>query len=158
MNQGTFLISRFLLAEHPELGELSGNTLREKLHSLLKDPLLWMKLDELHSEKYTMQYQAPNQMLKRVDFYPYPEDWCFLSILSWATGYSRCYIFIHLLLHDLGVLKLKNDGTPLKLSDLFSSEAVFCAIGMHKSLKIYRRRIITIPKEPLIPIYPVIKL
>lgn len=109
MKQATFLISQNLINEHPELANLKGNVLRERLKSLLKDPMLMEKMKRLRSLKHTIQYQADGQNLKAVYFYPDPDDWCHLSVLSIGSGFSRCYIFIYLLCLDMGIEKLADD-------------------------------------------------
>lgn len=155
MKQSTFLISRLLIEKYPELEDLKGSRLTECLHRLLRDPLLWKKLAVLQSEKHTKQYQAPGQFLERVDFYPYPEDWCFLSILSFGTGFSRCLIFIHLLEYSLGEKSLDEDGTPDSVS---ATNIVECNVYVDKVKLIYKRSLKTDPQQPQIPQYPPIWL
>lgn len=158
MNQATFLISRYLIEKYPELEDLKGNKLRERLHKLLQCPRLWEKMKTLSSEKYTKQYQAPGQMLERVDFYAYAEDWCFLSILSNSSGFSRCFIFIHLLRYDIGDLSLEDDGTTYIDKKIDKFNIIICNITLDKNLMIYRRKPRTTPSHPHLPEYPPVHL
>jgi hypothetical protein len=87
------------------------------LHKLLHDPRLDYKLSFLNSTKWKKVYQSGGQMLQRVHFVPDDSDWARLSIISHASGHSMCFIFVYLLLLDMGYLKLpvKQYGTPLKM-------------------------------------------
>ncbi len=81
------------------------------LQRLLDDSLLEYKLSFLKARKWKKEYQAEGQDLRRVNFYPDERDWARLSSISNATGFSRCYIFVFLMLVDMGVISLENGGT-----------------------------------------------
>ncbi len=123
-NQSTLLISLLLFRKFPFLSNLKGRVLSEYLNFLLSDPDLFKKIGLLKSGKWKKQYQVEGQGLVPVFFYPGEADWAYLSILSNGTGFSRCYIFVYLLLFDLGVLKLPDDRTlwknPLKSQSKYS--------------------------------------
>ncbi len=82
------------------------------VRNLLNDPRRDYKLRFLKSGKWKKQYQEKGQRLIRVNFYPHEDDWARLSLLSNATGFSRCYIFVYLMLLYLGVTRLDDGGTP----------------------------------------------
>lgn len=82
------------------------------LSILMDDPALEYKLSFLErTGKWKKQYQEEGQELCRVNFYPDDRDWGRLSAIANATGYSRCYIFVYLMLIALGVIALENGGT-----------------------------------------------
>lgn len=81
------------------------------LSRLLDDPLLDFKLSFLKPRKWKTEYQAEGQNLRRVNFYPNEQDWGRLSAIANATGFSRCYIFMYLMLIDMGVLSPGDGGT-----------------------------------------------
>jgi len=79
---------------------------------LMDDPRLDYKLSFLErTGKWKKQYQEEGQGLVRVNFYPDDRDWGRLSAIANATGYSRCYIFVYLMLITMGVISLENGGT-----------------------------------------------
>lgn len=120
MRRSTLLISRYLIEELENRCTLTDAKLTELLHEFMKDPLLWRKMKLLKSTKYTKTYQPGGLSLVPVKFYPHPEDWCQLSILSNGSGFSRCFIFVFLLLFYLKLLDLEEmehtlfsrDGCP----------------------------------------------
>ena len=82
------------------------------LSMLMNDPLLDYKLGFLEKTgKWKKQYQEEGQELCRVNFYPDDRDWGRLAAIANATGYSRCYIFVYLMLIALGVIILRSGGT-----------------------------------------------
>jgi len=96
---------------------------------LMDDPRLHYKLSFLErSGKWKKQYQEEGQELHRVNFYPDDRDWGRLSAISNATGYSRCYIFVYLMLVALGVITLENGGTELSYARGHWNPEVFCTI------------------------------
>ncbi len=98
------------------------------LQRLLDDPLLIHKLSFLEAQKWKKVYQSTGQDLRRVNFYPDDRDWARLSSISNATGFSRCYIFVFLMLFDMGVLSLNNGGTnPVSLRRVWNP-LTFCSI------------------------------
>ncbi|KAB2934597.1 MAG: DUF1564 family protein [Leptonema illini] len=99
------------------------------LSGLMDDPLLEYKLSFLESSgKWKKQYQEEGQELQRVNFYPDDRDWGRLSAISNATGYSRCYIFVYLMLVAMGVIILETGGTePSYVRGHWNAE-VFCTI------------------------------
>lgn len=107
----TLLIGEWIFTQFDFLRSLNGKDFAVYLHKLLEDPLVYKKLDGFKSFKWKKQYQAEGQDLVRVNFYPEHADWAKLSILSHSTGLSRCYIFVILLLFELGVISLKKNGT-----------------------------------------------
>ncbi|PKL34063.1 MAG: hypothetical protein CVV45_05005 [Spirochaetae bacterium HGW-Spirochaetae-10] len=81
------------------------------LSGLMNDPQLEYKLSFLETTgKWKKQYQDEGQGLVRVNFYPDDRDWGRLAAISNATGYSRCYIFVYLMLIALGVVSLEDGG------------------------------------------------
>lgn len=46
------------------------------------------------------EYQLKNQNLQKISFRPLPEDWAELGIFSIASGKSRCFLFVLLLMMD----------------------------------------------------------
>jgi len=99
------------------------------LGMLMDDPLLEYKLSFLErSGKWKKQYQEEGQALVRVNFYPDDRDWGRLTAISNATGYSRCYIFVYLMLILLGVISLENGGTsPVWVKGHWNPE-VYCSV------------------------------
>ncbi len=98
------------------------------LHRLLNDPLLDFKLSFLKVQKWKKQYQADGQDLRRVNFYPDERDWARLSAISNATGFSRCYIFVFLMLGDMGVISLDNGGTKPYSGKRAWNPLTFCSV------------------------------
>ncbi len=84
------------------------------LQLLLDDPQLEYNLSLLKTQKWKKVYQSTGQDLRRINFYPDERDWARLSVISNATGFSRCYIFVFLMLIDLGVISPGNGGTNPK--------------------------------------------
>ncbi len=84
------------------------------VRNLLNDPRRDYKLSFLKSRKWKKQYQKDGQHLVRVNFYPHEDEWARLSLLSNATGFSRCYIFVYLMLRYLGETHLGDGGTVPK--------------------------------------------
>ena len=91
--------------------KVGHQALASYLSRLMDDPLLEYKLSFLESGKWKKQYQMEGQELRRVNFYPDDRDWGRLSAISNATGFSRCYIFVYLMLIAMGVISLENGGT-----------------------------------------------
>ncbi len=98
------------------------------LQRLMDDPLLNHKLSFIKAPKWKKVYQAPGQDLRRVNFYPDERDWMRLSTISNATGFSRCYIFVYLMLIDMGVIALENGGTNPDSSQRVWNPMTFCSV------------------------------
>lgn len=110
------------------------------LHSLMNDPHLEYKLSFLKTTgKWKKQYQGPGQKLIRVNFYPDERDWGRLSAIANATGYSRCYIFVYLMLIALGVIRLQNGGTPPYRLSTHWNPVVNCSITVDAAARILKR-------------------
>ncbi len=105
----TYLSQFFNPGPHKKVGDLP---LAWYLSKLLNDPLLEFKLSFLKPRRWKKEYQDGGQNLVRVNFYPDERDWGRLSAISNAMGFSRCYIFVYLMLIDMGVIALNNGGTP----------------------------------------------
>ncbi len=95
---------------------------------LLDDPLLGNKLSFLKARKWKKEYQTAGQDLRRVNFYPDERDWARLSAISNATGFSRCYIFVFLMLVDMGVVSLENGGTKPYSGKRAWNPLTFCSV------------------------------
>ncbi len=95
---------------------------------LLDDPLLDYKLSFLKARKWKKEYQAAGQDLRRINFYPEERDWARLSAISNATGFSRCYIFVFLMLVDMGVISLENGGTNPYFRKRAWNPLTFCSV------------------------------
>lgn len=100
------------------------------LARLLEDPLLDYKLSFLKPSTWKKGYQTEGQNLCRVNFYPDEKDWGRLSAISQATGFSRCYIFVYLMLIDMGVLTLENGGTPPDEAGRTWNPVVICTVSV----------------------------
>ncbi|KAB2935419.1 MAG: DUF1564 family protein [Leptonema illini] len=101
------------------------------LSILMDDPALEYKLSFIaRSGKWKKQYQDEGQELHRVNFYPDDRDWGRLSAISNATGYSRCYIFVFLMLIFMGVIVLENGGTNPVFVKGHWNPVVFCSISI----------------------------
>ncbi len=100
------------------------------LARLLEDPLLNYKLSFLKPQKWKKEYQEEGQELQRVNFYPDERDWARLSAISNATGFSRCYIFVFLMLVDMGVITLWNGGTHPPKTQATWNPVVICSISV----------------------------
>jgi hypothetical protein len=99
--------------------------------SLMQDPQLEYKIGLLEKTgKWKKQYQEEGQRLVRVNFYPYDRDWGRLSAISNATGYSRCFIFVYLLLIAMGVIPLHDGGTHRIMSRGHWNSVVTCIISV----------------------------
>ena len=94
------------------------------------------------SNGMTTEYQFKNQSLKKVSFRPLPEDWAEMGIFSIASGKSRCFLFVMLLMMD------KNGwGTMLKragivMNDPFSDESdweLISIVGLDRNAKEFIR-------------------
>jgi hypothetical protein len=112
------------------------------LHKLLADPAIESKLRFLQSNKWKKVYQEKGQALHRVDFVPDDSDWAQLSIFSNATGFSRCFIFVYLLLLDMGYLKLpvkEEYGTPYKIIKKLTNYRLYCEVSIDITKKLLWR-------------------
>ncbi|KAB2935248.1 MAG: DUF1564 family protein [Leptonema illini] len=99
------------------------------LSILMDDPQLEYKLSCLErTGKWKKHYQEEGQDLCRVNFYPDDRDWGRLSAISNATGYSRCYIFVYLMLIAMGVISLDDGGTSPVWAKGHWNPEVFCSI------------------------------
>lgn len=107
MTQSTFLIGNCTIKDYIVPKRLTGKRLTSYLSHLLNDRELQSKLRRLKKPGIKKRYQKTNQNLKPIYFYPKDNDWIFLSYLSHSTGYSRCFLFVYLMLIDMGVLKIK---------------------------------------------------
>lgn len=109
--------------EHWALGAYLG--------MLMDDPLLDYKLRFLEKTgKWKKQYQEEGQGLVRVNFYPDDRDWGRLAAISHATGFSRCYIFVFLMLVAMGVIPLENGGTQPVYEKGHWNPVVICFISV----------------------------
>jgi hypothetical protein len=126
-SQSTLLVGARFIEMHMKPRSLKGKRLSWYLYKLLCDPELEYKLSLLNSKKWKKEYQEEGQNLVPLYFYPNERDWAQLSIISNATGFSRCYIFVYLMLLDLGILKIQKNitkgdkPTEIKLSKVFCS-------------------------------------
>jgi len=101
------------------------------LASLMEDPQLNYKLSFLErTSKWKKQYQEGEQRLVRVNFYPDDRDWGRLSAISNATGFSRCYIFVYLMLIAMGVISLEDGGTQRSWVRGHRNPVVICTISV----------------------------
>lgn len=109
--------------------KVSHWALASYLASLMDDPQLEYKISLLaKTGKWKRQYQDEGQELCRVNFYPDDRDWGRLSAIANATGYSRCYIFVYLMLIAMGVISLEDGGTPPPWLKGHWNPEVFCSI------------------------------
>jgi hypothetical protein len=121
----------FWRSPHIQIGQWQ---LSMYLSSLVDDPKLEYKLSFLRTGKWKKQYQEKGQELQRVNFYPDERDWGKLSAISNATGYSRCYIFVYLMLIAMGEIILKNgknnenSGTIPSYSSRRWNDVIICTI------------------------------
>jgi hypothetical protein len=74
---------------------MQKQTLRQYLHHLLTK-----KIPIPASSKWKTHYQSKGQKLKRFNFRPDEQDWQKLSSLSMGTGYSRCLLFVLMMLAE----------------------------------------------------------
>jgi hypothetical protein len=101
----------------------------------MNDPHLDYKLSRLNRTwKWKKQYQAEGQRLVRVNFYPDDGDWGRLGAISNATGYSRCYIFVYLMLIALKVISLDGRGTLPSPVQKYYNSMVICLISVDIAL------------------------
>lgn len=106
-------------------------TLGAYLSMLMNDPLLDYKLRFLEKTgKWKKQYQREGQGLVRVNFYPDDRDWGRLAAISNSTGFSRCFIFVYLMLVAMGVICLENRGTHLSCEKRHWNSVVICFISV----------------------------
>jgi hypothetical protein len=118
--------------------------LTDFLSMLMNDPLLEFKLSFLErTGKWRKQYQNEGQNLCRVNFYPYERDWGRLSAISNATGYSRCYIFVYLMLLALGVMSIEYGGTAPTKTREHRNPFVICTIYVDAVARILTRTLQT---------------
>ncbi len=113
------------------------------LQRLLDDPLLNHKLSFLKALKWKKVYQSKGQDLHRVNFYPDERDWARLSTISNATGFSRCYIFVYLMLVDMGVISLENGGTNPDSEKIVWNPLTFCSILLDSRCRMLTRKLQT---------------
>ncbi len=113
------------------------------VRNLLNDPHRDYKLSFLKSRKWKKKYQEKGQRLARVNFYPHEDDWARLSLLSNATGFSRCYIFVYLMLLYLGVAHLGNGGTPPTFRQEKWNPITLCSIILDSRLRKLTRKLQT---------------
>jgi len=66
------------------------------LHMLLSDSELGYKLSFLKVNSHKVLYQNEGLDLVRFNFMPLDSDWAHLSLLSFSSGCSRCYLFVYL--------------------------------------------------------------
>jgi hypothetical protein len=106
------------------------------LGMLMDDPLLDYKLSYLENTgKWKKQYQEEGQELCRVNFYPDDRDWGRLSVISSATGFSRCFIFVYLMLIVMGVISLESGGTqPSRVKGHWNPVAI-CSISVDAAFR-----------------------
>ena len=114
-------------------------TLCAYLSILLEDPMLEYKLSFLTSKRWKKVYQGEGQELHRVNFYPDDRDWGRLSAISNATGFSRCYIFVYLMLIAMGVISLENRGTQPSYIERHWNPIVICSIKVDAITRKLRR-------------------
>jgi hypothetical protein len=138
-SQSTFLVSEKFLIRFINPRALKGKKLAAYLHRLLFDSQLFYKLSFLDSQKWKKVYQSEGQNLQRLDFLPDESDWARLSIISNSTGYSRCYLFVYLMLIDMGVIKLAEYGTPYRIVRKTQPYEFYCDISLDEKLKLLRR-------------------
>jgi hypothetical protein len=110
-SQSTLLVGDYFFKKYMVPRSLKGIVLASYLHKLLEDPQLEYKLSLLKPKKWKKHYQDEGQDLVPLYFFPDECDWARLSLISNATGFSRCYIFVYLMLLDFGFLKLPKNTT-----------------------------------------------
>ena len=135
----TFLVGDYYFQTIIEPQNLTGPGLTDYLHRLLKDPLLERKLAVLKSWKWKKVYQEPGQDLKRLNFTPIESDWARISMICNATGFSRCYIFVFLMLIDQGVIKLDQEGIPPRFVRELLPTQLFGRIFLDETAKMLTR-------------------
>jgi len=142
-SQSTFLVANHIHEIYMVPRRLKGKWLTHYLHRLLSDPELEYKLSLLKPKKWKKHYQEEGQDLQALFFYPDECDWARLSIISNGTGFSRCYIFVYLMLLDLGVLKLPENRTEGTNPQKIGLPVILCSVLMDKSEQILTRTIKT---------------
>jgi hypothetical protein len=142
-SQSTFLIGDRFYKMYMLPRLLKGKRLTHYLHKLLEDPQLEHKLSLLKPKKWKKHYQEEGQDLNALYFYPDECDWARLSIISNGTGFSRCYIFVYLMLLDLEVLKVPKNITKGTNSQEIGITRFFCKIFMDEREQILARIIQT---------------
>jgi hypothetical protein len=140
-SQSTFLVGDQFIEMYMKPRFLKGKRLSWYLNKLLCDPQLEYKLNLLKPSNWRKIYQEEGQDLVPLYFYPDEYDWARLSIISNATGYSRCYIFVYLMLLDLGILKIKKNITKEDAPVEVKYSQVFCRIFIDEREQILVRTI-----------------
>jgi len=139
-SQSTLLVSQDYFYRFLASRSIKGKKLTKYLHRLLQDPDLDVKLKNLKSKKWKKTYQAENQDLRKVFFYPDEADWAHLSLISYSTGYSRCYIFVYLMLLEVGILKIPgNNRTVIKNPRIFAGTKLLSTIILNRTQQILTR-------------------
>jgi len=141
--QSTFLVGGYIHNKYMLPRLLKGKALSYYLHKLLSDPDLEYKLSRLKPRKWKKHYQDEGQDLNALYFYPNECDWARLSIISNGTGFSRCYIFVYLMLLDLGVMKLAINRTQYMNPQDIGLPRVYCNVLMDKKIQMLTRIIRT---------------
>jgi hypothetical protein len=131
---GSRYYERYMITNYP-----GGRRVALYLHYLLNDSMLEYKLSFLKPQKWKKSYQEPGQGLEKVFFYPDECDWARLSILSNATGFSRCFLFVFLMLIDKGVIRLPENITQFSFSRIYDPGKIHCIVIMDPGLKKLKR-------------------
>jgi len=143
----TLLISSSLASYLNHAVLKNKKSLKVYFHKLMSDPDLSIKLKRLRSSKWKCQFQSAGSDLIRFNFRPSRDDWAKLSILSHGSGFSRCYIFVFLMLIDLGLMRLhlsvfNNVGTPMIINwnlSAYKDYELSCSVTISKNRKIMKR-------------------
>jgi len=142
----TLLISKQLI-HLMNLKIIKNKGLHLYFHKLMSDPFLKQKLRLLHSQKWRKSYQQNGLDLHRFNFRPACDDWATLSILSYGSGFSRCFIFVFLMLIESGLIPFNEQstvGTPylIKQTDsLFNHKWVSSSVFLDRKRKKLKRRL-----------------
>ncbi len=134
-SRSTFLVPEYLYNRYVKKGRVAKLGLASYLHRLMEDPELSYKLSLLKPKKWKKHYQPEGQILHRINFYPGENDWARLSMISNGTGFSRCYIFVFLLLLYEGVIKQNYGGTPSLPRHEKRIHITLCSIFLDTSLR-----------------------
>lgn len=129
----TLLVSsHFLELLYIRLSHYKKNQMAEYLHFLLSDKNLLLKLNYMKNGRVKILYQDAGQDLVRLNFLPLDSDWAHLSLLSFSSGCSRCYLFVYLMLLDLGLIAIpiKKNGTPHKKIEYFPNYKLYCLVNL----------------------------
>ena len=137
--RSTFLVPEYFYDVYIKAGKIGKIGVAFYLHQLLNDSNLEYKLSFLKPRRWKMHYQQKGQDLHRVNFYPHELDWAHLSAISSATGFSRCYIFVFLMLLQLGVTRLDDGGTPPVRIPRKWNPLTLCSILVDSRLRILTR-------------------